>query len=75
MAIKHNLVPKHTRLSEEEAKKLLQKYNISLMQLPKISRKDPAVSELDVKQGDIIHIERSSPTNSKTSYYRAVVNE
>ena len=73
--IKHNLVPKHILLNEEETKKILQKFNISMMQLPKISRKDAAISELSPKPGDVIKIERKSPTNVKTAYYRMVINE
>jgi len=71
--IKHKLVPKHILLNEEETKKILQKFNISLMQLPKIHKKDPAISHLEPKKGDVIKIERKSPTNSKTIYYRVVV--
>lgn len=72
--IKHNLVPKHSLLNQEDSKKVLQKYNISVMQLPKISKKDPTIKELEVKPGDIIKIERKSPTDSKTVYYRVVID-
>ncbi|MHA1873293.1 MAG: DNA-directed RNA polymerase subunit H [Candidatus Heimdallarchaeaceae archaeon] len=71
--IKHKLVPKHTILTEEEAKKVLQKFNILPMQLPKIHKKDPAISHLEPKKGDIIKIERKSPTNIKSIYYRIVI--
>lgn len=71
--IKHKLVPKHTLLDEEEVKKILQKFNISPMQLPKINKNDPAISHLEAKKDDIIKIERKSPTNSKTIYYRVVI--
>ena len=72
--IKHILVPKHSLINEEESKKVLQKYNISFMQLPKISKKDPVIKELEAKPRDIIKIERKSPTNTKTIYYRVVVD-
>jgi DNA-directed RNA polymerase subunit H len=53
---------------------LFEKYNISIKELPKISRKDPAIEHLDAKEGDIIRIERESLTAGKTVYYRGVVN-
>lgn len=71
----HNLVPKHIKLEKEKADKLLQKYNISKTQLPRISRKDPAIKGLDVKAGDIIKIVRNSPTAGKSAYYRVVIGE
>jgi len=43
------------------------------MQLPKIHKKDPAISHLEPKKGDIIKIERKSPTNIKSIYYRIVI--
>ncbi len=72
--LSHNLVPEHTTLSEEEAKKLLEKYNVSKAQLPKILKSDPAIKHLEPKPGDIIKIARPSPTTGKTEFYRAVVN-
>lgn len=71
----HILVPKHEKLEEEESKQLLKKYNIIKLQLPRISRKDPAVKELDLKLGDIIKITRNSGTAGKTVFYRVVVSE
>ncbi|RME55346.1 DNA-directed RNA polymerase subunit H [Candidatus Woesearchaeota archaeon] len=71
---KHILVPKHTKLSDEEVKSLLEEYNISLKQLPKILKNDPAISDLGAKPGDVIKIERHSPTVGKTYYYRVVSN-
>lgn len=63
----HALQPKHTKLEPSEVEKVLKKYNISLTQLPKISKKDPAISE-DYKKGDIIKVERGEET-----YYRVVL--
>jgi len=71
---KHVLVPKHSKLSEEEVKKLLERYNVSLKQLPKILKTDPALQNLDAKPGDVIKIERQSPTVGKVNYYRVVTN-
>ena len=69
---KHILVPQLTLLSEEDAKNFLSRYNISLSQLPKISRKDPAIKHLDTKTGNIIKIIRKSGTAGKAVYYRMV---
>jgi DNA-directed RNA polymerase subunit H (RpoH/RPB5) len=71
----HILVPKHEKLSEEEGKELLQKYNITKLQLPRISRKDPAIKELGLKSGDIIKITRNSETAGKTAFFRLVIDE
>lgn len=70
----HKLVPKHTKLSDEEAQKLLEQFNISLRQLPKIFKTDPAIKDFDTKPGDVIRIERISPVVGKTNFYRVVVN-
>ncbi|MEA3378699.1 MAG: DNA-directed RNA polymerase subunit H [Nanoarchaeota archaeon] len=70
----HILVPKHFKASDEEIKKILEKYNIGLRQLPKILKADPAIQELDIKPGDVIKIERQSPTVGKTYFYRVVIN-
>ncbi len=72
---KHLLVPKHTKVSDKEKKELLEKYNISINELPKIRKKDPVIKELEPKAGDIIKIIRKSPTSREMVFYRGVVNE
>jgi len=72
---KHVLVPKHTKVSEKEKKELLEKYAIDLENLPRIQPTDAAIQHLDVKEGDIIKIERASPTAGETVFYRRVVSE
>ena len=67
----HILQPKHSRLSEKEAKELFLKFNISTLQLPMIKLTDPALPA-GCKIGDIIKIERKSETG-KSFYYRVVV--
>jgi DNA-directed RNA polymerase subunit H len=67
----HILQPKHTKLSQQEAKELLAKFNLSASQLPKIKKSDPALPT-DSKPGDIIKIERKNEGN-KTIYYRIVI--
>ena len=69
----HILVPKHSKLSEKDKKELLAHYHIEPMDLPRIFINDPAIQHLDVKQGDVIKIERNSPTAGTSVYYRAVI--
>lgn len=70
---KHELVPKHSKLSEKEAKELFEKYSIELQNLPRIFKNDPAIIDLDVKDGDIVKVSRKSPTAGVTVFYRRVV--
>ncbi len=72
---KHILVPKHSKVSDKERKDLLQKYKISADDLPRILKNDPAIAHLGPKLGDIIKIERDSPTAGKMAFYRVVVSE
>jgi len=66
----HILQPKHQKLKQEEVAKLLEKYNLSLAQLPKINFKDPALPE-NCEIGDVVRIERK--TKGKTvDYFRVV---
>ena len=71
---KHVLVPKHTKVSEKEKKELLQKYQISVFDLPLIKKNDPAIKDIEVKAGDIVKIIRNSPTAGESIFYRAVIN-
>jgi len=71
---KHILVPEHSKLTEKEIQELLEKYNITLNELPKILSIDPAIEKLNTKQGDVIKITRDSPTAGISIYYRVVIN-
>ena len=72
---KHIFVPEHKKLNQKEAKEVLDKFGIHFGNLPKILITDPAISNLGVKQGDIIQIKRKSDTAGDTIFYRGVVNE
>ncbi len=72
--LKHTLVPEHIKLSEEEAKKVLEEFNVSRDYLPKILISDPAIQHLNPEYGDIIKIIRKSPTMKEAIFYRVVVN-
>ena len=67
----HILQPKHSKLKQEEIKKLLEKYNISLTQLPKIKFTDSALPK-DSDVGDVIKIERKKD-NEIIEYFRVIV--
>jgi DNA-directed RNA polymerase subunit H len=70
----HILIPKHTKISEKEKKELLDKYGINATDLPSIMKSDPAIAGMDVKEGDVIRIDRKSGTAGKTVFHRGVVN-
>ena len=72
---RHILVPKHIKLEKKDADDLLERYNVSIKQLPKISPKDPMVKIIEAKPGDIIKIIRKSPTAGESFFYRVVSNE
>ena len=69
----HFLVPKHVLLSAKQGEELVKKYGLSLEQIPRILRVDPAIKDMLPKKGDIVKIVRDSPTAGKTIYYRRVV--
>ena len=69
----HALQPKHTKLKSEEIKSLLERYNISVSQLPKIRIDDAALPQ-GCMVSDVIKIERVSMTAGTAVYYRVVVN-
>lgn len=70
----HVLLFKHEKLNDKASEELLKKYNISSSQLPKIYKKDPALKGMDVKAGDIIEVERESPTVNRVKFYRVIVD-
>ncbi len=73
-AIKHVLVPAHIKLTQKEKQELLERYNISLKELPKISKRDVAISHLNVSEGDVVKIIRKSPTAGESIFYRGVID-
>ncbi len=69
----HVLVPKHTKLTKQQAEAFLKKHNYKKEHLPFILITDPAIRHLNPEEGDIIRIERNSPTMGKVYFYRVVV--
>lgn len=70
--LKHNLVPEHIILTDEEAEEVLLEKNITEDQLPKILPNDPVVKAIDAKEGDILKIIRNSETAGTFVSYRIV---
>ncbi len=67
----HTLQPKHSKLKPEEVKNLIEKYNISVTQLPRIKATDASLPE-DSLPGEVIRIERKSGEKINV-YYRVIV--
>jgi len=72
--MKHVLVPEHKKISEDEKKDLLKKYNLSLSNLPMILLSDAAIQGLKPEVGDVIRIKRKSTTTIDSYFYRVVVH-
>jgi DNA-directed RNA polymerase subunit H (RpoH/RPB5) len=70
---KHELVPKHILLNENEKNEMLKKYGVVLKQLPRITITDPVIKILDGKPGDVVKIIRKSQTAGETVYYRVII--
>ena len=71
---KHVLVPKHSKCSEKETKEVLEQFNCTKQDLPKILVTDPAIRDKDFDIGDVVKIKRNSPTSGTSLYYRVIVN-
>jgi DNA-directed RNA polymerase subunit H len=71
---KHFLIPKHSKLSDAQKEKLLERYNISVRELPRINKTDAAISSLAAKPGDVVKVTRRSETAGEAFFYRVVVD-
>lgn len=72
--MKHELVPEHKILTEEEKKEFFKKYNnITPDQLPQIMNNDPVSISIGAKPGQIVKIVRKSHTAEEAVVYRLVV--
>ena len=68
-------MPEHVIISEKEVKEVLEKYNITKGQLPKILLTDPVVKMIKAESGDVLRITRESKTAGKSLFYRVVVSQ
>jgi len=71
--MKHELVPEHIILSEEEKKQLFEKFELTPDQLPQIMNNDPVPVSIGAKPGQILKIVRKSHTAEEAVIYRLVV--
>ena len=54
----HVLQSKHVKLSPSEAGKVLEEFNVSLVQLPKIARSDAGLPK-GCEKGDVVKVVRA----------------
>ncbi|HVL48297.1 MAG TPA: DNA-directed RNA polymerase subunit H [Candidatus Thermoplasmatota archaeon] len=73
--MKHDLVPKHEVLSDEDARAVLEKYGVNPDQLPRIYASDPVARSIRARPGQILRIRRKSPTAGEAVAYRFVVGD
>lgn len=70
----HEMVPDHVIAEDTEVQMILDHYGINKTHLPRIQVRDPAARVLGARPGQIIRVERESPTAGKTFYYRLVID-
>ena len=74
--LKHQLVPEHIVLGQEEAAAIKHKYNIhDDSQIPDISRFSPVSQVIGLRPGELCRIYRPSKTAIKAEFYRICFNK
>ena len=71
---RHALVPPHKKLSDAEVREVLRTYMLTDKKaLPSILSSDPMAKYTGARPGDVLRIERPSPTAGRTVFYRPTV--
>ena len=70
---KHEYVPTHKVLTNDEKKELLKRYKVKDHQLPKILKADAISRYLGLKHGQVVKIIRKSETAGKYITYRLCI--
>jgi DNA-directed RNA polymerase subunit H len=75
--LKHDLVPEHHLLSEEDAEKILSSMGMTRDQLPKVRKSDAGIRVLEsiygpIEEGRVVKIVRKSETAQEFVAYRLV---
>ena len=69
--LEHDLIPKHTIVSEQEKQEIMTEFKIKkISQFPKILKTDPVVKLIEAKPGDLLKIQRKD-----SIYYRTVAGD
>ena len=72
--LNHSYVPKHVKLTDEEADEFYKRYNVNETQIPEISRFDPVARALCLRPKQICKITRYDKISYKNDYYRICVS-
>ncbi|NCA30977.1 MAG: hypothetical protein EBS93_09725 [Chitinophagia bacterium] len=71
---KHEYVPKHTKLTDEEAKEFMKEYLArSKMHMHVILQNDPIAKWIGLKHGDIVRIDRYNENSGESFSYRSCI--
>ena len=70
----HALVPHQKKLSEKDKNELLERFGITINELPKILITDTGISHLNASENDIIQVFRDSTVSGESIFYRRVVD-
>jgi DNA-directed RNA polymerase subunit H len=70
---KHHLCPIYEPLDEEEKKNVMKSYDLTIEQIPKIYKTDPAARLLKLDKNQLVKIIRYSTTSGQYPTYRIVI--